>query len=124
MSSPTSSPTPAVASLQEQASSADPVPVVHVNFALCCPPGTFALPTPCREPFYLSAEEEIARGPACWLWDYLRRWVKWVAGRVVLKAAGQRPSSCKLLCAALCCAVLHFAALCCEVMCCAAPSRL
>lgn len=22
---------------------------------------------------YLRAEEEIAQGPACWLWDYLRR---------------------------------------------------
>ena len=83
-------PTRAVASLQEQASSADPVPLVHVDFALCCPAGTFALPTPCREPFYLSPEEEIARGPACWLWDYLRRWV---GGRAAGRAAvPQAPS--------------------------------
>jgi hypothetical protein len=26
-----------------------------------------------RPPFYLKPEEEIALGPACWLWDYLRR---------------------------------------------------
>ncbi|KAI9488637.1 hypothetical protein BDB00DRAFT_877212 [Zychaea mexicana] len=26
-----------------------------------------------RAPFYHSPEEEIALGPACWLWDYLRR---------------------------------------------------
>ncbi|KAL0077567.1 hypothetical protein J3Q64DRAFT_1768272 [Phycomyces blakesleeanus] len=26
-----------------------------------------------REPFYHTPEEEIALGPACWLWDYLRR---------------------------------------------------
>lgn len=139
---------PAVASLQEQASSADPVPLIHVDFrqgpqpardaaclvlhhgqtrtaspahahsltdscrrdpgmcmtgpcrprllssallcampcseqlllpcprrSLCCPPsGPFCLPTPAREPFYHTPEEEIARGPACWLWDYLRRW--------------------------------------------------
>lgn len=32
-----------------------------------------SLPTPPRQPFYHTPEEEIARGPACWLWDYLRR---------------------------------------------------
>ncbi|KAL4439201.1 hypothetical protein ABPG77_004103 [Micractinium sp. CCAP 211/92] len=64
----------AVASLQEQASSADPVPLIHVDFSLCCPPGSpLCLPTPAREAFYHTPEEEIARGPACWLWDYLRR---------------------------------------------------
>lgn len=41
--------------------------------SLCCPPGEFVLPTPAREPRYHTPEEEIARGPACWLWDYLRR---------------------------------------------------
>lgn len=30
-------------------------------------------PTKSRAPFYHSPEEEIALGPACWLWDYLRR---------------------------------------------------
>ncbi|KAI8975354.1 hypothetical protein BDF20DRAFT_878131 [Mycotypha africana] len=30
-------------------------------------------PTKTREPFYHTPEEEIALGPACWLWDYLRR---------------------------------------------------
>ncbi|CAI4940001.1 BBT_HP_G0012110.mRNA.1.CDS.1 [Saccharomyces cerevisiae] len=30
-------------------------------------------PTKVREPFYHSPEEEIALGPACWMWDYLRR---------------------------------------------------
>lgn len=30
-------------------------------------------PTPPRPPRYHLAEEEIALGPACWLWDYLRR---------------------------------------------------
>ena len=87
-----------MASLQEQASSAEPVPLVHVDFALCCPPGTLALPTPCREPFYLSPEEEIARGPACWLWDYLRRWVGgrmagWVGGWVPTRDIRRDPGS-------------------------------
>lgn len=31
------------------------------------------IPNKPREPFYHSPEEEIALGPACWLWDYLRR---------------------------------------------------
>ncbi|EME39320.1 hypothetical protein DOTSEDRAFT_56743 [Dothistroma septosporum NZE10] len=30
-------------------------------------------PTPARQPRYHLPEEEIALGPACWLWDYLRR---------------------------------------------------
>ncbi|QLG71984.1 hypothetical protein HG535_0C03370 [Zygotorulaspora mrakii] len=30
-------------------------------------------PTKTREAFYHLPEEEIALGPACWLWDYLRR---------------------------------------------------
>ncbi|THC90686.1 hypothetical protein EYZ11_009861 [Aspergillus tanneri] len=31
------------------------------------------MPTPARPPRYHLPEEEIALGPACWLWDYLRR---------------------------------------------------
>ncbi|KAH8131511.1 hypothetical protein ACSS6W_001723 [Trichoderma asperelloides] len=31
------------------------------------------VPTPIRPPRYHLPEEEIALGPACWLWDYLRR---------------------------------------------------
>ncbi|AMD19745.1 HCL406Wp [Eremothecium sinecaudum] len=30
-------------------------------------------PTKQRDPFYQTPEEEIALGPACWLWDYVRR---------------------------------------------------
>ncbi|KAG0167386.1 glutamine-dependent NAD(+) synthetase [Apophysomyces sp. BC1034] len=30
-------------------------------------------PTKSQAPFYHTPEEEIALGPACWLWDYLRR---------------------------------------------------
>lgn len=44
--------------------------------SLCSAQGSFTLPTPARAPFYHLPEEEIARGPACWLWDYLRRWVR------------------------------------------------
>lgn len=65
----------AVSSLQEQASAAQPVPLVHVDFALCGTGGTTTAPSPSLpvDPVYLQPEEEIARGPACWLWDYLRR---------------------------------------------------
>ena len=46
---------------------------MEVDFDLCLPPDTTALPSSPRQIVYLDPEEEIARGPACWLWDYLRR---------------------------------------------------
>lgn len=64
----------------EQASS--PIPRVlpkRKPFALCTTRSTVAkviLPTaplPKEELMRCSAEEEVACGPACWLWDYLRR---------------------------------------------------
>ena len=44
-----------------------------VDFDICLPPDTTALPSSPQPIAYLDPEEEIARGPACWLWDYLRR---------------------------------------------------
>lgn len=41
--------------------------------SLCCPPTMLCLPSQPFPPRYLCPEEEIARGPACWLWDYLKR---------------------------------------------------
>lgn len=35
--------------------------------------GLLVAPTPSKQPFIHDPEEEIALGPACWLWDYLRR---------------------------------------------------
>jgi hypothetical protein len=49
------------------------IPRVDVDFGLCLPGDTAALPSPKREAFYYRPEEEIAYGPAAWLWDYLRR---------------------------------------------------
>ena len=49
------------------------IPMVVVDFDLCLPPHTTHLPSSPRAIIYCSPEEEIARGPACWLWDYLRR---------------------------------------------------
>ncbi|NXU95281.1 NADE synthetase, partial [Xiphorhynchus elegans] len=55
------------------ASKVTPYPRVKVNFALSCPDDV-AVPTCMPIQWrYHSPEEEISLGPACWLWDYLRR---------------------------------------------------
>lgn len=62
-----------ISSFQEQASCKTKVPSVEVSHSLCLP---FNLKIPLSAPLkikYHSPEEEIAFGPACWLWDYLRR---------------------------------------------------
>ncbi|OWK56176.1 Glutamine-dependent NAD(+) synthetase [Lonchura striata] len=55
------------------ASKVNPYPRIKVNFALSCP-DDLAVPTcmPIQWRHH-SPEEEISLGPACWLWDYLRR---------------------------------------------------
>ena len=63
----------ASASRGVQAAETEPFPVVEVDFDLCAPEGARVAVTPAREPTYLSPAEEIANGPASWLWDYLRR---------------------------------------------------
>ena len=60
-----------LSSMREQASYSEPYPVVVVDFTLCGYSRAAVSPHICVQ--YLCAEEEIARGPACWLWDYLRR---------------------------------------------------
>ncbi|KAI9315128.1 hypothetical protein BX666DRAFT_359234 [Dichotomocladium elegans] len=47
-----------------------------VNFSLSHPnmdSNRYLKPDKPQKPFYHTPEEEIALGPACWLWDYLRR---------------------------------------------------
>ncbi|ORY78946.1 hypothetical protein BCR37DRAFT_98573 [Protomyces lactucae-debilis] len=59
-----------------QATRAPPYPRVACNFALSSPDSLYDLslmPTKIREVHYYSPEQEIALGPACWMWDYLRR---------------------------------------------------
>ncbi|KAJ4150695.1 hypothetical protein LMH87_011432 [Akanthomyces muscarius] len=47
---------------------------IEVDFSLTEGEGNLLdTPTPARPPRYHLPEEEIALGPACWLWDYLRR---------------------------------------------------
>ncbi|XP_050303483.1 glutamine-dependent NAD(+) synthetase [Anthonomus grandis grandis] len=56
-----------------QASGSSSYPRISIDFSLS-PENDFTLPT--AQPIdliSLSPEEEIALGPACWLWDYLRR---------------------------------------------------
>ncbi|XP_074264435.1 glutamine-dependent NAD(+) synthetase-like [Silene latifolia] len=62
-----------ISSFQEQASCKTKVPFVSVPVELC---RSFHLKEPLSSPLkirYHDPEEEIANGPACWLWDYLRR---------------------------------------------------
>lgn len=63
----------AVASRMVQASQAQPVPRVRVPFDLTQPASGRPAPTPPVALRYHTPPEEIAFGPACWLWDYLRR---------------------------------------------------
>ncbi|KAK9793458.1 hypothetical protein WJX73_010827 [Symbiochloris irregularis] len=66
----------AISSAQEQASAAAPYPLVQVDMRLCHTEAQAAslLPTaPLGAPHYNLPEQEIGLGPACWLWDYLRR---------------------------------------------------
>lgn len=62
-----------ISSFQEQASCKNEISAVSVPFKLC---QSFKLQMSLSSPLkirYHSPEEEIAFGPACWLWDYLRR---------------------------------------------------
>jgi NAD+ synthase (glutamine-hydrolysing) len=58
-------------SLGMQSASAFSIPTINVNFSLV---ESFHLsPTPPTPIFFERPEDEIGKGPACWLWDYLRR---------------------------------------------------
>ncbi|GJX85636.1 glutamine-dependent NAD(+) synthetase [Tanacetum coccineum] len=63
-----------ISSFQEQASCKRSVASVDVPYKLCRPFNLqMSLSSPLKEIKYHSPEEEIAFGPGCWLWDYLRR---------------------------------------------------
>jgi len=56
----------------EQSATNFEVPAVSVDFVLGSE--RHILPTPCMKEIRIhDPMEEIALGPACWLWDYLRR---------------------------------------------------
>ncbi len=61
-----------IRSLGEQADATNGYPRLKVDFNITS--GDFSIETTEPiEPTYLTPEEEIAKGPALWLWDYLRR---------------------------------------------------
>ncbi|KAK8928796.1 hypothetical protein KSP39_PZI017536 [Platanthera zijinensis] len=62
-----------ISSFRESASGASKVPMVEVPCKLCQSFKLHTLPTNPVEVKYHNPEEEIAFGPSCWLWDYLRR---------------------------------------------------
>eukprot|EP01116_Phalansterium_solitarium_P025311 TRINITY_DN9616_c0_g1_i2.p1 TRINITY_DN9616_c0_g1~~TRINITY_DN9616_c0_g1_i2.p1 ORF type:complete len:723 (-),score=327.73 TRINITY_DN9616_c0_g1_i2:182-2350(-) len=55
-----------------QAAECKAVRRIEVDFELTTK-DVLAVPSRTIEPRYLKVEEEIGYGPACWLWDYLRR---------------------------------------------------
>ena len=57
----------------EYAQSRDVYPKIPVDFALCFHDGLCVPTSPVIPPQICRPEEEIGFGPACWLWDYLRR---------------------------------------------------
>lgn len=62
----------AMSSSSIQASKALLLPVQNISFSLTAAP-EHQRPTPKKEIFYNTPEQEISFGPACWMWDYLRR---------------------------------------------------
>ena len=60
-----------ISSRSVQATQVNSIERISIDFALTTP--RFIAPTKPITVFYHQPEEEIAYGPACWLWDYLRR---------------------------------------------------
>ena len=60
-----------ISSRSVQATQVDSIERISIDFDLTTP--RFIAPTKPITVFYHQPEEEIAYGPACWLWDYLRR---------------------------------------------------
>ena len=89
----------AVISRMVQASQSDPVPRISADFELTAE--DFAdSPSAPIEVIYHIPEEEIAYGPACWLWDYLRR--SGVAGYFLPISGGADSSSVATIVGSMC----------------------
>eukprot|EP00055_Hartaetosiga_balthica_P002764 m.5190 g.5190 ORF g.5190 m.5190 type:complete len:721 (-) comp2355_c0_seq1:136-2298(-) len=56
-----------------QSARSDAYPRISIDIELCDTSPLHRRITQTQEPFFHTPEEEIALGPACWLWDYLRR---------------------------------------------------
>lgn len=94
----------AFTSMRMQAASVPRIPFIDVDFRLCGPPGAAAAPSRCADPprdvRYHAPEEEIALGPACWLWDYLRR--SGAAGYLLPLSGGADSSSTAAIVGSMC----------------------
>ncbi|KAF8062623.1 glutamine-dependent NAD(+) synthetase [Scenedesmus sp. PABB004] len=95
----------AISSLREQASATTPPALVAVPFQLCRATGPVDPP---RAPRFHVPEEEIALGPAAWLWDYLRR--SDAAGFLLPLSGGADSSSVAAIVGSMCQLVVKAAA--------------
>lgn len=66
-----------ISSLREQAAASTPPQLVRCAARLCGGDEVLQLASTRVTPRLHQPEEEIAYGPACWLWDYLRRSGGW-----------------------------------------------
>jgi NAD+ synthase (glutamine-hydrolysing) len=87
-------------SMAVQAAGCEKHPLIKVPFQLCFENGTSHVPDPPRPVRYHTADEEIANGPACWLWDYLRR--SGASGYLLPLSGGADSSSTAALVGSMC----------------------
>ena len=89
-----------ICSLREQASGAACIPIVRVDFSMCSTaPGASVLSV-VKDAKYLLPQEEIAYGPACWMWDYMRR--SGAAGYLLPLSGGADSSSTAAITGCMC----------------------
>ena len=89
----------AIISRMVQASQSDPVPRISAGFDLTVEDSSCS-PSSTIDVNYHTPEEEIAYGPACWLWDYLRR--SGVAGYFLPISGGADSSSVATIVGSMC----------------------
>ena len=89
----------AIISRMVQASQSDPVPRISAGFDLTVEDSSCS-PSSTIDVTYHKPEEEIAYGPACWLWDYLRR--SGVAGYFLPISGGADSSSVATIVGSMC----------------------
>jgi NAD+ synthase (glutamine-hydrolysing) len=88
------------------ASMAPSYPRVRVEFHLSNIDDDFSRkPTQMREAEFLRPEEEIRLGPACWLWDYLRR--SGATGYFLPLSGGLDSCSTAMIVHSMCCLVVE-----------------
>ncbi len=76
-----------ISSLREQAAASTPPQLVRCAARLCGGDEVLQLASTRVTPRLHQPEEEIAYGPACWLWDYLRRSGGWPEMALCLQRA-------------------------------------